>query len=149
GEIVFILVGLAAFAWFVYRLYFRKNTIPFFIKAYFLFYCLIMFNWPFNDPRFWVPVMPVMAAIVLQLYAEEKNRIARISLTALFPVYILLGAFASGYMVYTSFNKKVFAKTQAKGVYRTEYEIHFFGKPLNDTTKYIDPFVSHVLQKYD
>jgi len=149
GEFAFIALGLIIFCWFVYRLYFSKNTIPFFIKAYFLFYCLIMFNWPFNDPRFWAPVMPVMAAIVLQLYADEKNKISRLFFSGLFIVYMFLGSFAAGYMVYTSFNKKVFARTQAKGVFRTEYEIHFFGKPLNDTATQTDPFVIHVLQQYD
>jgi len=149
GEIVFVLVGIAIFIWFMLSLYFKKNGIPFFIKAYLLFYCIIMFNWPFNDPRFWVPVMPIMAAAVLQLLSQEKNRAVLVLSRILLVIYIALGSFASGYMVYTTFNKKVFAKTQAKGVYENEYEIHFYGKPLRDTAKQIDPFVLHVLQKYD
>jgi len=52
-------------------------------------------------------------------------------------------------MTYTSLNRKVEARTQASGVYRNEYEIHYYGKPLSDTARKIDSFVLHVLQKYD
>jgi hypothetical protein len=148
GEYGFVLVGIVVFGWFMFKLYFRKNSIPFFIKAYFLFYCLIIFNWPFNDPRFWVPVMPIMAAIALQLPLGE-NKLTRFLSTSLFVVYLLLGTFASGYMVYTSFNKKEFAKNQAKGVYRNEYETHFFGKTLSDTATHVDVEIVEFLKKYD
>jgi hypothetical protein len=148
GKYGFELAGVVIFTWFMFKLYFRKNDIPFFIKAYFLFYCIIIFNWPFNDPRFWVPVMPVMAAIVLQLPLGE-NKLTRFLSTSLLVVYISLGVFASGYMVYTSFNKKEFAKNQARGVYRNEYEIHFFGKPLADTATKVDSNIVIFLRKYD
>jgi len=42
-------------------------------------------------------------------------------------------------MTYTSFNKKEFSKNAGKGVYRNEYETHFFGKTLSDTVTYTDP----------
>jgi len=52
-------------------------------------------------------------------------------------------------MVYTSLNKKVFARTQAKGAYRSEYEIHFYGKPLSDTVTSVDKDVIELLKRYD
>lgn len=148
GKYGFVLVGIVIFSWFIFKLYFRKNDIPFFIKAYFLFYCIIIFNWPFNDPRFWIPVMPLMAAIVLQLPTGE-NKLTRFLSSTLLVVYLALGTFACGYMVYTSFDKKELAKNQAKGLYQNEYEIHFYGKPLSDTATHIDPYIVNFLNKYD
>jgi disulfide bond formation protein DsbB len=149
GRIAYEVVGFIIFCWFVYKVYFRKNSIPFFIKAYILFYCIIMFNWPFNDPRFWVPIMPIIAAVVLQALFADDNKVVKIISIASLVVYIALGAFASGYMVYTSLNKKAFARTQAKGAYRSEYEIHFYGKPLSDTVTTVDKDVIDLLKRYD
>lgn len=150
GRLGYEAVGFIIFCWFVYKVYFRKNNIPFFIKAYLLFYCIIMFNWPFNDPRFWVPIMPIIAAVVLQALFADDNKILKAMSMVLLVVYIALGAFASGYMVYTSLNKKVFARTQAKGAYRNEYEIHFYGRPLSDTvTIQPDTAVINLLRRYD
>ncbi|HXB44513.1 MAG TPA: hypothetical protein VNV85_10670 [Puia sp.] len=149
GRLAYEAVGFIIFCWFVYVVYFRKNNIPFFIKAYILFYCIIMFNWPFNDPRFWVPIMPIIAAVVLQALFATPSKILKVFSLVLLVVYIALGAFASGYMVYTSLNKKVFARTQAKGTYRSEYEIHFYGKPLSDTVTQVDKDVIELLRRYD
>jgi hypothetical protein len=150
GEIAFMGIGLVIFSWFIYVLFLRRTGIPFFIKAYMVFYCIIMFNWPFNDPRFWVPVMPLMAAITIHGIAYFKeNRIIKSLSSILFVIYIMLGAFAAGYMVYSSFNKEFFSRNQAKGVYRNEYEVHFFGKPQSDTAKTVDPSIVNLLKRYD
>jgi hypothetical protein len=149
GRLLYMAIGLLIFCWFLCRVFLRKNQFPFFIKAYFIFYCIIMFNWPFNDPRFWVPIMPIILGYTIQCWYEEKNKLIRNLFLALFAVYVALGVFASGYMVYTSFNKKVFAKTQAKGEFRNEYETHFYGKPLSDTARVVDQDVLSVLKRYD
>jgi hypothetical protein len=147
GEYAFMLVGLAVFGWFMFQLFKKGSKVPVFIRLYLLFYCLIMFNWPFNDPRFWVPVMPVMAAVVLQ--ASYHTGILKWLKRPWLVVYLALGLFASGYMVYTSFNKKAFVVNQARGDYKNEYEIHFYGKPQSDTAKKINPDVISILKRYD
>ena len=149
GEIIFILIGIVIFCWFMYVLLSRKFAVPFFIKAYIIFYCIIMFNWPFNDPRFWVPVMPIIAAVVLQGLHFNRNRIVKVLSSSLLVVYILLGLFAAGYMVYSSFNKEFFAKNQAKGSYRNEYEMYFFGKIQSDTGKTVSPYVMEILRRHN
>lgn len=147
GEIAFMAFGLLVLAWFMYTMFSRKNAIPFFIKAYLIFYCLIMFNWPFNDPRFWVPVMPLMAAIVL--HGNFTRRLLKAAAIALTIVYLVLGFIAGGYMVYSSYNKEFFVRNQARGSYKNEYEIHFYGKPQSDTAKKIDKDVLFILQRHD
>ena len=70
-------------------------------------------------------------------------------LILLFVVYTTFGIISVVYMTYTSLNKEVLARTQAAGVYRNEYETHFFGRPLSDTATRVDPFVLSVLERYD
>jgi hypothetical protein len=148
GNWIFIFVGMLGFIGFIYICFIRKNQIPFIIKTYLFFYILLMFNWPFSDPRFWVPVIPLIAAVVSQT-SFPPNRILRLLSMAWLIIYALLGLAALGYTTYTSFNKKEFSKTQAKGVYRNEYETHFFGKPLSDTVTHVNQNLVEFLNKYD
>jgi len=117
-------------------------------EVYLLFYMLIMFNWPFADPRFWVPVIPLMAAVISQTDFSQ-NRTLKISAALYLAIYSVLGMVSLGFITYTSFNKKALSKTQAKGDYRNEYEVHFFGKPLSDTATHIDSHLVDFLNKYD
>jgi hypothetical protein len=148
GKILFILGGLMMTAGFIYAVFIRKNNIPIIIKAYLLFYSLLMFNWPFYDPRFWVPVLPFVAAAVSQL-TISSNKAIRVFIQCFVGVYCLMGFLSVAYMTYTSLNKKVFAKTQANGAYRNEYETFFYGKPLSDTATKTDPAILSVLKRYD
>ncbi len=148
GNWIFIIVGMVGVLGFIYLCFIRKNMVPFIVKAYLFFYLLLMFNWPFADPRFWVPVIPLIAAVVSQASLYSSKTIRLLSMAYLI-VYAGLGLAALGYTTYTSFNKKEFSKTQAKGVYRNEYETHFFGRPLSDTATHVDPYLVEFLNKYD
>lgn len=147
GEIFFILIGLFIFCWFMVTLWFKKNDIPIFIKVYIVLYTILMFFWPFNDPRFWVPIMPVMTIIVLQL-SFGRNSIIKYGVKGLLTLYVFCGFFAAGYMLYSSFNKSFFAKNQAKGSYQREYEIHFLGSGTRDSSQ-ANPYVLDLLKRYD
>jgi len=148
GTWLFLLLGIVGVIGFIYICFIRKNRIPFVVKSYLLFYFLLMFNWPFPDPRFWVPVVPLIAAVIGQTdfsFSRPAKLFSRFYLL----LYSALGIFSIGYVTYTSFNKKEFAKTQAKGLYRNEYEIHFFGKTLSDTATQVDANLVEFLRKYD
>jgi hypothetical protein len=148
GDWLFVFAGILGLSGFVYICFIKKNRIPFVVKAYLFFYILLMFNWPFQDPRFWVPVIPLMAAVISQT-SLSQNRLFRMLSICYLLVYSALGLASLGFMTYTSFNKKEFSKTQAKGVYRNEYEVHFFGKTLSDTATKVDPDLVDFLNKYD
>ncbi|HCL82738.1 MAG TPA: hypothetical protein DIC22_02130, partial [Chitinophagaceae bacterium] len=148
GEWLFVIMGLLGICGFIYICYIKKNRVPFIVKAYLFFYILLLFNWPFPDPRFWVPVVPLIAAVVSQT-SFSHNRVIKICSFLYLLVYSVLGIVSLVYMTYTSFDKREFSKTQAKGVYRNEYEVHFFGKPLSDTAKQIDPYLVEFLNRYD
>jgi len=148
GTWLFLLLGIVGVIGFIYICFIRKNRIPFVVKSYLLFYFLLMFNWPFPDPRFWVPIVPLIAAVIGQTdfsFSRPAKLFSRFYLL----LYSALGIFSIGYVTYTSFNKKEFAKTQAKGLYRNEYEIHFFGKTLSDTATQVDANLVEFLRKYD
>ncbi|MDP9042678.1 MAG: hypothetical protein M3N30_11915 [Bacteroidota bacterium] len=145
---LFIAAGLLAICGFVYACFVKKNNIPFVIKAYLVLYILLIFTWPFADPRFCVPVIPLIAAIMSQAIYCQNIRVKYFNSFYLI-IYSFLGLISLGYMTFTSFNKKEFSKTQAKGVYRNEYETHFFGRPLSDTATFVNPYLVDLLNSYD
>lgn len=145
---LFMIVGIICFAGAVYLVFIRKNKIPFIVKAYLAFYTLLMFNWPFYDPRFWVPVVPLFIAALSSLI-PGKLPLQKFTLSAYGIGYTLIGLLAIGYYSYTSFNKELLAQKQANGMYRNEYETHFFGKPLSDTAKQVNQEFLHVLERHD
>jgi hypothetical protein len=96
-----------------------------------------------------IRVFPLIAIITTQTIFFDKSKPLKTVLSSMFIVYALLGVFAIGFITYTSLNKRSLARTQANGVYRNEYETHFFGKPQSDTARHIDASALHILQKYD
>ena len=148
GNWVFIISGILGIAGFIYICFIKKNNIPYIVKAYLFFYVILLFNWPFQDPRFWVPVIPLIAGVISQ-HSFRKERLSRLFFYVWLFVYSGLGMISLVYMTYTSFNKEELSKTQAKGVYRNEYEIHFFGKTLSDTVTRVDPYLVDFLNRYD
>jgi hypothetical protein len=148
GTIAFVALGVCCFAWFMYGTFSKRSNIPFFIRVYLLFYSFIILNWPYYDPRFWVPILPLIAAVILRTPFNSKPIIKAFGRLYL-AVYLALGVFAALYSVYIGFDKERFSRNQAKGVYRNEYEVHFFRKPQSDTATHIDQNVLDILNKYD
>jgi len=148
GNWIFIISGILGIAGFIYICFIKKNNIPFIVKSYLFFYIILLFNWPFQDPRFWVPLVPLIAGVISQ-HPFRKDRLSRLFFYLWLFVYSGLGMISLVYMTYTSFNKEELSKTQAKGVYRNEYEMHFFGKTLSDTVTRVDPYLVDFLNRYD
>ena len=93
-------------------------------------------------------IVPLIAAVISQNFFSQ-NRIIKNSRVFFFAVYSLFGTAGIAYMTYSSLNKKVLSKTQESGIFRNEYEIHFFGKPLSDTVTYVNHNLVDFLNKYD
>lgn len=148
GPVLFVVIGVALFGWLMYTTFAKRSNVPVYIRIYLLFYSVIILNWPYYDPRFWVPVLPLILAVMLQTPFNSKpwlKGVSRIYLAA----YLALGLFAAAYSLYIGLDKNRFAQKQASGVYRNEYEIKFFGKPQSDTATRVDPEVLNILKKYD
>ncbi|WP_127133108.1 hypothetical protein [Pseudoflavitalea rhizosphaerae] len=148
GPVLFVILGVAVLVWFLWILFAKRSSIPFYIKMYLVFYAFIIINWPYYDPRFWVPVLPLIIAVVMQTPFNSRPWLKLLS-KAYLVFYLVLGIIAAIYSLKTGLNKEEFAKKQANGVYRNEYETHFFGKPLSDTAVHLDQNVVDILNKYD
>lgn len=148
GPALFVVLGVACLAWVLYNTFSKRSKIPFYIRMYLLFYVIIIMNWPYYDPRFWVPILPLLVVVILQTPFNSKGWLKGVSRLYL-GVYLALGLFAAVYSLYIGLDKERFAQKQAAGIYRNEYEIEFFGKPVSDTAVHVDPEVLNILKKYD
>lgn len=140
-NMIFVITGIGLIAWFICALYRCRNSMPAIIIIYLVIYSLAIFKWPNSDPRFWVPVLPFIVAVILKAPIPAGKWI--------FAAYILMGIFAFGFSLYTQFNKKEFARRQANGIFQKEYEIHFFGKSLQPDTMPTRTDALEILEKYD
>jgi len=143
-RILYMAAGLVFFCIFIHRLVTQKDRLPFYIKIYLLLYSLMIFNWPYYDPRFWVPIFPLM---VIALMPPPVTRWAPL-FKNFFIAYFAIGTITAALWLYTCFNKQRFARSQAGGIYRREYETHFFGKPQTDSAHYNQDAID-ILRRYD
>lgn len=148
GLYLFVALGIAVFAWIMYCTFAKRSQIPFYIQMYILFYSLIILNWPYYDPRFWLPILPLIIIVLLRTPFNSKP-LLKFAGRAYLVFYLATGLFAAGYALKAGFNKEDFAKKQASGAYRNEYEVHFFGKTLSDTARVVDQNIVDILNKYD
>jgi len=148
-RVIFLIGGIAIFLWTIYLLFLRKSRIPPILSIYLVLYFILMFNWPFYDPRFWVPVLPIYLAIIAQQpIVSLENKVLRITAVSAFLFYFFLGVISVSYFTITSFNHDLLARTQAAGFYKREYEIFFYGdKKLDDDVK-SDSTIVHLLQRF-
>jgi len=165
GKWLLVLAGILLAALFLYALLIRRKEIPPVISVYLIAYSLLIFNWPFYDARFWIPVVPFVAMLVPSLGKPGRGkmwedgrqrerggkRVFRMGgiLRVVLTVYVVMGLGAAGYSTYTAFNKKALARTQAGGIFRNEYETYFFGRPLSDTATRTDRYVLSILKRYN
>lgn len=147
-DMLFFVTGIFFFSGFVYLLFFRKNHIPVIVKIYLLCYSVLMFDWPFYDPRFWVPVVPLVAVVFCTIPFRGGGW-RKVFIGGWLTVYLSVGLVAVLYFTYTSVSAKTMARTQANGAFRNEYETIWYGKPLSDTARHIDSAALEVIRRYD
>jgi hypothetical protein len=150
-SILFLIVGILFLFTFIKVLLLKRKGIPPIVLIYISLYGLLIFNWPYYDPRFWVPVLPLLLGVILIDLDYETVFLKIKKNYIIFPlllVYLVMGLISSVYFTYTSLNKNVLARTQANGVYKKEYEIFF-----NDQHEYsiyqVDTTVVNLLRRYN
>jgi hypothetical protein len=150
GNLVLIIAGILLVFVLIYAFYIRRKEIPLVISTYLIAYCLLLFNWPFFDARFWIPVLPYMAVVIVSVIGVPRKSGASRGVRVLMGIYFFMGLGAAGYSIYTMYHKDVLARTQAGGIYRNEYETWFFGRPLSDTAVHpVNPEVLSILKRYN
>ncbi|HRP55306.1 hypothetical protein [Agriterribacter sp.] len=147
-EIFFIATGVFSLIYFFFLLIKKKKDIPMVIIIYLLGYIIIVFNWPTYDARFWVPLVPLLIAVVLHTPVHMKPYLRYGFLSWKF-VYVFLGTFVIGYYSYLIFNRSEFAKKHDAGIWKNEYETYFLEKPFDNRNTKTRPYILHVLYTYD
>ena len=104
------------------------------LAVYLGFYVLIMFCWPFYDPRFWMPVAPLLA-LTGWCAIEPWLRLGfvRWMATAYVGVFLALGLLALGYSTRLSFSGRHFAELYGDGTGRDTYRLAF------GSTEHVNP----------
>lgn len=145
-RITFLLIGIVTLVAMFALIVYNRRQIPVVVISYLIFYVFLIFNWPFYDPRFWVPIVPLFM-IILVTANFTLSKVQSILLRSMILSYVFLGLLSVGYFTYTSFNKKVFAATQANGSYQNEYETFFYGRPQRATNLVTDSVVVKLLEQ--
>lgn len=123
-QLTYALAGII-FLWIIGKRIFNKRyAIPLQIRIYLVLYILLIFNWPFYEPRFWFPVLPLILAILLQPFKLGKPFYRYTPIAASW--YCIAGILSIGYYTWLTFDKRAFALRHENGIYRTEYEWHYF-----------------------
>ncbi len=119
------------------------------VDLYVYGYCAIMFVWPYQDPRFWNPVMPMlflMAGVAItRICGAGYIRLGVVTFYCVCYAATSIGAF-----VYST--KLTFAGTEFANLYGVD-AIHAsyqaaFGQPVTEGAK-PDPAVERILREYE
>lgn len=148
AEAVYFTAGLCGIGYLLYLLLHRNSKIPVCVRIYLLCYLAVILNWPYYEPRFFVPVMPLFIAVILQHQAAALAPVRK--LMALCSIaYVAAGVAAITYYTYTSLHHEALAVKQDAAIWRNEYESHFFGRPLSDTATVVRPGIVRMLERYN
>lgn len=145
---VYLLIGLAGFFILLYILFVRVSAIPLVVKYFLVLYSVIIFNWPFIEPRFWAILLPVSVAVFMQGKAIVSG-FSRILILSYRAIYIVAGIASLLYYSYTSLNKQALSLKQDAGQWKNEYQTYFYGKPLSDSAAHVREPIVDLLKKYD
>lgn len=147
-EAAYFTAGLCCFGYMLYLLLHRNGKTPVSVKVYVFCYLAVILNWPYYEPRFFVPLLPFFIAVLLQHIVAALPLVRK--LVVLYSVaYVMAGIAAITYYTYTSLHQTALATKQDAAIWRNEYEIHFFGKALSDTATAVRPGIVRMLKRYD
>jgi hypothetical protein len=132
------LVGLAAWSAVLYGAYllFRdKSFLP--ILIYFILYVTVLLIWPYYDPRFWLPLLPILLYMSLKAMKGLENRwsLTRFAFRAYIVWFIFLGGAALLISSRVSLSGKDFSEVFGQGDNKMSYRFAFRNGQYVDMSK--------------
>jgi hypothetical protein len=119
------------------------------IDIYFIAYAVIVFLWPYRDPRFWVPLLPfVMAYSRIGAAAWLRRRWSRRSIRLYKAAFAGLGVAALLVSSRLSLSGPDFPNRYASGPFRATYCAALNGCQGSYDANEVDPKVLHLLKTY-
>lgn len=116
------------------------------VEAYLATYAAILLFWPYGDPRFWIPVIPLIAAALLSSWQPWaltgwKRRLS-LSYSA---IYILMGVAALAYSTRITFSGEQFPFRYGNEL-RSTYEFFYYGVSSEEAA--VNQPAIEVLERY-
>jgi hypothetical protein len=143
----FQLLGLPLFIIVAAALYSRRRRAHI-VDLFFLTYMAMIFAWPFFDSRFWVPVVPVLAAYMAVFFRQAlPRRAAMVAGPAYASLFALGGCIAIGYSLWLTFSAERFPERYGRGSMRAEY-CSIYPCASVETLRPPDPDFVEVLRRY-
>ncbi len=147
AELFYMLAGLFFGGVLMTRLVRNRRLIPLPVTVYVIIYSVLIFNWPFSEARFWFPLVPFLAAILLQHKPKDKTWLRNAWVTyAMY--YVVTGVFVLGYYTRISFDREYLMKRHDAGKWQHEYEVHFGRRKSTDAVE-LNKKALYILDKYD
>lgn len=118
-----LLPWLGVFGFFVVLAgYVQRRKSPSAVDVYFGATLLILFAWPYNDARFWIPVIPLLIAYAtLALRPAAKWKLAKVLVGSYLTVFVLTGVAALAYSTRITFAGSRFPDLYGDGTLRSAY----------------------------
>uniref|UniRef100_Q02CJ5 Glycosyltransferase RgtA/B/C/D-like domain-containing protein n=1 Tax=Solibacter usitatus (strain Ellin6076) TaxID=234267 RepID=Q02CJ5_SOLUE len=117
------------------------------VEAYFLSYAAIILVWPFYDPRFWLPVIPLLIAYsALALKRLVRWKSAGHVVAGYATMFVLAGLVSMVFNTSLSFSGPKFADLYTGGYYHSTYCAVWHCRELG--SERVDPDALHLLRTY-
>jgi len=121
SEVFFILAGICTLLllmWLIFEKIKRKSI----IHIYALIYLLFVFAWPYYDPRFWVPIIPIFIFIFINNYKENSSKTIFIFLF----IWISIGYVSNSMFLKQSLSRDAFLNSLQQPT-KEDYNKYFSG----------------------
>ena len=147
GQNILLIVGVLVFALVCGGVRSRRKEFGV-VEAYFIAYVAIIFVWPFADPRFWLPVIPLLIAYSgLSLRRLAQGEMARAFLQGYVVLFAIMGLVVLAGTTALSFSGPGFPDAYAYKEFRPTYCAAWHCQGGFDATK-VDQDGLYLLRRY-
>jgi hypothetical protein len=116
----FLTTGALALFLFVAGTFLLRKRSPL-IFFYLLGYGILILPWPFTDPRFWLPAMPLVFVAIHQALSEPRWHVPKLVFGGYVLIFCMLGFAALGYSTWLTFSGPKFPYRYGDGKLRATY----------------------------
>lgn len=117
------------------------------IVGYLLTYTVILAVWPYEDPRFWLPVIPMVILLAVTSPLPGSMILRRLATTA-WLLYLSIGLIALVMNVRLSFQTHTFPRSYTHGTLRASY-LEAFGLPPERDAPLPDALAVNILRRHE
>ena len=128
---VFYLAGLIVWL-LIARGWLRSLSLGRPLAVFFVSYCAILFIWPFQDARFWIPVVPIVVVYAwIGLRPLMQYRAVRIGLALYLTAYAGMALLSFAYSTRIAFSGGHFPETYGSGTNTADYRKAWSNGPVD------------------